>query len=454
VKLYPGPFESRSYTEVLEPPVNVDCTHTLVHNGVLTVNEKYLGRRGGATEEFSSLYTPNFHKLVDDGWVIQCPYLKVQTTWSHVGSTIVDDVWSGWNGANRDTHTYQNLCDYAQFPSSFYGPKSFHTQRIAAQDEVITRVFAKSQTRNADLLIDLSQIRQAINMFRTLANRLYILAKTPGTMLDVDGLIALLSGRGDKDLGRKVRAYPVAYPRLLKELSGLWCEMRFGWRPLLSSLDGIVKSLSDPNMGKEKRTTYRSMENVDLTDIQVKTRNDSPGGGLTSPAYFKTETRYEGTFKAGILLAERYDLAESLGLSVSHIPIAIWDLVPFSFIVDRFINVGSYIRSLRPIASVDFGGAWCVERFKSTHVFGSEYLATDQVYGAGTGQYVKWVRTGGWNEVRCETTGVIRTIVQRPPILPTVRWDWSSINDTFNAIDGIMLAIQRLVPLLGRIHRR
>lgn len=451
MKLYTGPFKSVSRKELIEPNKTVDCTHTYaLYPGPVITTSTIPGWIPGSWSEFSSLYAPKYWELIRDGWIIQCPFRKVVDVWSHSPSLVIDDVYVGTTF--HGTHTYSNLCSYATAPYSFKPPRDFTSQRQAAFDEAVTRVFAKANTRNADLLIDLLEFKSTIDLFVKLGWRLVTLATTPGAILDLPGLLALISGRrSTRD--RRVRAYPVTLDRWLHELAGLWCEMRFGWRPLLSTLEGVITSLSDPNLGKEKRITYRASENVELQDIQTNTRYDSAGGTTSSPAYFTTETRYEGRFRAGILLAERYDLAESLGLSVDFVPIAVWDLIPLSFIVDRFVNVGNFIRSLRPIASTDFGGAWCVERFKLSYVFRGEYLATDQTSGSGD-QQIRWIRTGGTDGARFDQEGTIRTIVQSPPSLPTVRWDWSSINNLFNAVDGVMLAIQRLIPMLSRTHRR
>lgn len=450
MKLYAGPYKSKGYVKELVPPRPVARSDTYIApNGTVT----YGGLAGtipGDFEGFSSLYTPKFNDLVSDGWVIQCPFYKERTYWDHTTTTIVDDVYLG-APVQRYYGQYVGTLTYAQLPWLFPARTTFSSEWSAAREEAIARAFAKANTGNADLLIDISQYKQTAQMFVSAGKRLVKLANTVGSVKELPSRMPgdVFTG----DYARKVRAYPDESLRRLEELAGLWCEMRFGWRPLLATLEGVTKSLSDSTYGAERRVTYRAQESVLLQDFKLNATTVSACEGFSAPENYSTESKVEVAIRAGILLAERFDLADSLGLSLEQIPIAVWDYIPFSFIVDRFINVGNWIRSLRPIPSSDFGGAWVTERYTITSTFRGEHVSTDQSSGSGS-SYKRWIRSGGTESARCTTEGVKRSIVARPPLLPTVRWDWSSINDTFNAIDGIMLVIQRLSPALRRYIRR
>jgi len=451
MRLYEGPFRSKSY-EVEKTPlsiVNRRDTYTAA-NGTVTYGT-VTGFVPPSTEAFSSLYAPNFHKLVQDGWVIQTPFTLIKRNWSYKTAQIADDNYFG-SPVQHTNGTYDNTCTFAQLPWLFSAPADFRNQVAAAADEVMTRVYAKAATPQADLLIEIAQLRETLSMFVLLGKRFVKLAKTfgsvteaPPRIYDTETLRQFLNR-----LKRRVRAFPVQTARELGTLSGWWCEMRYGWRPLLSSLEGVVDALNDPTLGSMKRVTYRALEDLNLKDTKVNQYTSSLLG-FTGNWSCTTETSFHETLRGGILLERTSSLAKNLGLELDQIPIAMWDLVPYSFIIDRFVNVGNYIRSLRPVLSTGFGGSWLVERFEYSHIYRGIYPSFDYSSGSGP-SYKRWVRKGNEDEVRLDVVGHVRTVRGRPHI-PVLRWDWASINDLFNAVDGIMLVIQRLVPAFLRSRR-
>lgn len=451
MKLYQGPFRSKSYDVQKTPVTRVDARQTFTSpNGTVTY-ATISGFVPPSSETFSSLYAPNYHKLVNEDWVIQCPFTLVNHAWSYKSFTMIDDQYTD-SPVQHYNGVYTNWCTYAQQPWLFSTPASFQNQIAAAANEVMTRVYAKANAPQADLLIEVAQLRETLGMFVQLGRRFVKLAKTIGSVTetppriyDTETLRQFLNR-----LKRKVKAFPVQTARELGALSGWWCEMRFGWRPLLASLQALVDALNDPTLGTMKRVTYRALEELNLSDTKVNTYAHS-GLGWNGPYECRTETSFHETLRGGILLERSSDLVKELGLELDQIPTAMWDLVPYSFIVDRFLNVGNYIRSLRPVCSTAFGGSWLVERYEYSHLYRGIYLSFDYSSGSGS-TYKRWTRQGGEDEVRHDVVGHVRTIRGRPE-LPTLRWDWASLNDLFNAVDGIMLVIQRLVPAFLRSRR-
>jgi hypothetical protein len=47
-----------------------------------------------------------------------------------------------------------------------------------------------------------------------------------------------------------------------------------------------------------------------------------------------------------------------LGLRDQDIPVTVWELVPWSFVVDWFVNVGDWIQAVTPNPSVTVKGSW------------------------------------------------------------------------------------------------
>lgn len=131
------------------------------------------------------------------------------------------------------------------------------------------------------------------------------------------------------------------------ELSSVWLEFSFGWAPLvddvltscdiLSNLGGNEALSRVRGRGHAKEFYY--LDNKQGTDLQQFVK-----GWKVSRAQFISRIR---------LTNPNLALAESLGL-VNPAAIA-WELVPFSFVIDRFVNVGDFLSSF----TTEFG--WEVE---------------------------------------------------------------------------------------------
>jgi len=433
MKLYSGPYKSKvEDIQILAPyPVNTTDT-TVSETGAITVNH-VLGMNPGHQSHFSSLSTPNFRRLVRDGWVIQCPYSKTEVEWEYTPGQYTDQTYFGSPVKNAYT-AYTNVVRGFQTRSVFPTLSSSDGQLAIerAQNEVLTKVYAKAAAPLVDSLVDLSQIGETLRMFLTTARRLLVLIKSPGAFFRW-----IKTNTVDKFTTARIPGNPHGR---LSELSGLWCELRFGWRPLLVSLDGLAKSLAEGDDELSRRITYRSSEDVNLTS-QASNIYYSNVMGWSLPIEYKTTLKVAASVRGGILLEQSRTLLAKAGFEWENVPFAAWDLVPFSFILDRFLTIGNYLRSLRPVPDAAFGGAWVVTRYTKRTQY--DCIRTPGSFSSGSGASFKaWTRTSVPDRVTCIERGVVRTIHRHPPAMPTLKWDWSQLTDLYNAIDGIMLLIQ------------
>lgn len=439
LKRYPGPFKRVIRNEIVTDPVEVIAQMTYNRPPLAPTYNYWSGEIPAAVQYYDSYLTPHFNKLVDDGWIIQCPFVRTRVSSSICPGNIRVDYRTGTSPAS-DVLT--NFCTFIHSDLA-YGWKPLYSVHVApgrdaAHSEALTRAFAKANSGNADLLIELSQLKKTVAMFVKACKTFVALLRSPGAFLD----LVREHLRGTE---RYVRIPPHGRKVPITSLEGLWCELRFGWRPLLASLQGVIDALNRDDLGRPKRSTYRATENVDTTEKSVTIYNTKHSTGclvVDEPAFRHTETlRYNAEFRAGILLEDSATLLSALGLDARSIPIALWDCIPYSFIVDRFINVGNYIRSLRPVSPGNFGGAWVAERFTVEHGLYTEFLPVSKSCGSGT-SYRSFIRSPGYCQGSTTIEGYTRVIHDSPPLTPTLRHDWSELVDIYNLVDAAMLAIQ------------
>jgi len=135
-----------------------------------------------------------------------------------------------------------------------------------------------------------------------------------------------------------------------KVIADSWLEACFGWAPLLSDIGSIAESaLQRCELNPIKRVTAIGEESADL--VQIKNRT----GGIAS-IYYDYEERQTSKrtvyLRAGVKAhvdrgntgIERVIDSSGLDNWLNAVPTA-WELLPFSFLVDYFTNVGDMINS-------------------------------------------------------------------------------------------------------------
>jgi hypothetical protein len=126
----------------------------------------------------------------------------------------------------------------------------------------------------------------------------------------------------------------------LKAFANLWLEYRFAVSPLVRSAYGIADAMSHPIPQRPKRRSARGFAKSNARDAW------SP---VYRPFTFDCKNSIESEWKASILYEVDNPLlsrADSFGLRAKDIPETIWAVLPYSFMVDRVVNISDSIRGL------------------------------------------------------------------------------------------------------------
>jgi hypothetical protein len=211
--------------------------------------------------------------------------------------------------------------------------------------------------------------------------------------------------------------------------SDLWLQYQYGVRPLVSTLNGVIDAMS--RYRKSHRWTARGNQSLSRTRVTSGTAT------YWVADFFWTRTDvHEIKVRAGILLEEEVRLSNNLGVDASGMLSLPWELIPFSFVADWFINVGDFISGIVPFVSKRPLGSW--------YTLEETVTSTWTVVGVGSPK-------GAWTLVRAATgtfTGTRRTkkrVVNLPG--PSVVFKPDSplhVLSDKRAIDSAALVFQRL----------
>jgi hypothetical protein len=202
-----------------------------------------------------------------------------------------------------------HVATYASLPG-------FYTARIGVLEKrALNRHYTKLKNQKIDLATELSQTMQTIRLVANAAKRL------------ADTFILLKKGN-------IVKAFKKLFPGTFKEVAQDRLAYVYGIKPLFSDIFGAMEHLAEflqkaPQVKSNGHAKESFTENVEFVSSIFKVR---------------VETVSEIRVKYGSSFRVVNPLDRTLSqLGFTNPANVIWELVPFSFVVDWFIRIGDFL---------------------------------------------------------------------------------------------------------------
>lgn len=150
-----------------------------------------------------------------------------------------------------------------------------------------------------------------------------------------------------KSLWDRVRKYQKGGcgRRFVRNLPSSWLELQYGWTPLLSDIFGGINHLGRP--GRDPLISVRGYAEDDDEKIY------SVSGAYGSSADLSFEVRHRCWVNL-VYKLNNAGLAEVSSLGLLNPVEIIWELVPYSFVVDWVLPIGPWLSSLTADAGWSF----------------------------------------------------------------------------------------------------
>lgn len=130
------------------------------------------------------------------------------------------------------------------------------------------------------------------------------------------------------ELARSLRKMPA------RTIGGKWLELQYGWKPLLQDVYDTFEQLMDFGMN-------------DPVQYKVRAKGTSKLGSLAPGRIFREAYTFDTRAEMAVWLLPPASATQKLAKYTSLNPASIgWELLPYSFVVDWFYDIGGYLRNL------------------------------------------------------------------------------------------------------------
>lgn len=407
-----------------------------------SVASNYPGAKVGTREEMRDVVTPKWYALKkrqgkQKTFVVN-PMQKITVGITSSGTSASTELINPTLCSGGAPNKNQSICAGDYFTSwlgGYVGNEPSSSGFLLSEGDIkgliveaSTACRANVKSGNANLLVDIGEMRQTYEMFASPFKGFNKLMKS----WDRNSSLGF-SQRVKRVLDTVVFGQSKKLTdRLSRPVSGsanLYMLYRYGISPLISSIQSVVEQLNKKSYAPYTTARGKSRAISRQTDTLV-----------ILDGKFKLDvtrtTSHEVKVRAFSI--DRYEMSWqiALGLTPQNIPAAILDLTKFSFVVNWFVNIADYLSAITPrLDLVNLAEGYVVE-----DVFVISYEITNATIAP------TWIATHKWIGNPPSGTAVVQRITKTrakgllgPSLM--VKGDFKFYRPT-RVLDALALAIQ------------
>jgi hypothetical protein len=349
-------FERQRISDLTTTPAG---SRTLsIGPGCTTSVSSTTGGRVGVYRSMTDIVSGAYKASINRGVVINNPMSRERFTFS-VASSGYQHTYSGANcvsfsGTWRDTFT--NLLNWKLGALGLTQPASL----LASDGDLTSRACAQALTnvKNPSVqgLVFVKELNQTLNLLKNPLSAVTTL------------------------LRKERKKIPISKSEKFNAASSQYLAVVFGLRPLMMDVEGVMEALHRQTRERETARGTAS-DNTSVTTSNILLH----AGTVLTDSRYKTVQTETLEVRAGALYSfEGRTLADSMGFSLRDLPSAAWEILPWSFVVDWFSNVGQLISAVTANCSNEFLAEWVSH--KRTHTITRTVTST-------TVGLAPWVKT-------------------------------------------------------------
>jgi hypothetical protein len=282
------------------------------------------------TSTSSSDTTPRYRKVWSGGDGRYETYAgSVRDKWNNftceIESRLCTKASMAWVRNNGTTFTLSSQTIPSHLPFTY-------TVTAAEQIKALDKVIAQYKGHQFNLAVNLGQMRQTVDMLSGTLRKLggAFSATRRGVWKDAAAFFGTSKAPGGQ---KHFRA---------NDLTGRWLELQYGWKPAIQDSYEAIKAFERISQGTRRAVFHSTVTR------RITRENIGPTNGY----------RASGTFKRHITLEAYEEMSFLRQLGVLDPASLAWELLPYSFVIDWFIPIGTYLSNLNALPHIK--GRWCV----------------------------------------------------------------------------------------------
>lgn len=396
-------------------------------NGVTqptSVQTRLTSGMGSYGKWMKDVVTPGFKQLQGQGALIITAMEKEE------GSEQVLKPFSG----RLTRQTYTNG-DFAGWSVEGYTPDPLSSKFLPfvlpsdPEQQAMNEAIANSHQRNVMGIVDLAESEKTINLLRTQLGRLN--ASVERSLLKP---FVTTSYKAIQKLRRSSKidwryVGQTAHGKAA-DAAGLWLETQYGIIPLMLSIEGLITALTSGNSPTfSESQTFRGRHQTVSSDRRVNTEVITAEDGSTFTDEWITGYHIEWTARAGIISTYRPSLKARLGMETRDLIPAGYELIKFSFLLDWFYDLGTYLEAVVPVSGHTNLGSWRTIVKEQTITY--EHNRTNCTQGSSGD------RTTFYYPINASVSHTIKVFNRLPGIragLPSIDLDYRSVKHVVSAV--------------------
>lgn len=325
-------------THDLSPLTRVLTNGTCANPTLSTTSTVDYGRFSGTSkvESMEDVVVPLYGILSKRGQIFNNPLYQTVVTTTDVACSYYHNMQCrGWNtGCTPNKYLYWGQRDSGMISLSHKTADDMlaapYVSMDSVKDAAVTEAWSRVELTEAETLVMLAEGK------KTILSMVYIFKR----------LLKILRA------AKRLRLQTLRRELSAKEIANRWMELRYSLRPLVYDVSGVLDAIA--TKPKNNRMTFRGTEESSASTSDTSVVNYSQ----TWQEFTRESTRTIHC-RAGVLAS--MEAATKFNIwGGDQLLEGAWELVPFSFVVDWFFNIGKFIASWTPEAGVHPLASWVV----------------------------------------------------------------------------------------------
>jgi len=366
--IYPTPILSRRYSNVITETLS-DFPGQVFQYYTEGGTKSWSGYREGYSN-------PDWRQKVALGLDTSSKYVVRRFIGGVPSECICDQAnYTQYPNSKRDFH-----CRSSYFGDVLGAVNSNNADDLTLRDKALTSLKRKLSSHYVDvnLMLPLVELRDLHELITSSAHLATGLLKT---LIDIK-----------RTKGRSA----------LKYASRAWLAFNFGFKPLLADTHTACDAISNFLLKQQHTVRLSGTASKTWSGVQTPVQDTGSGGSqifTTFSADHSLSYRYIGGFDVSIKSANNYGAVRSLTTDFKDLPSTLWELVPYSWAVDYFTNIGAYLSDTFVLPPGDLKYLVLDRRYtmkgqcRSSHKMFPPWVKTREVATTGSMGYYDFSRT-------------------------------------------------------------